>query len=406
MIEGTHPQTLSSAHIAIVGAGLAGRLLAWRLAKLGHHISLFDSGSISSPKNAAHTAAAMLSPLSEVVVSERAIYDMGVHSMTLWESWLSELNLLPLYHRRGSLVVAHPQDEAELIQFHQELRYHLGNLLGGQQSQHERFDHLNRQQLHQLEPSLASHFEHGLFLPNEAWLDNRAFLAQTLNYLQSHPNVRLFEHTPISFTPSPHCEQVDTKPFNLWFDCRGTGAKPDRQVRGVRGEVLWVETAEVNLSRPIRLMHPRYKLYVVPKPNNQYIVGATEIESNDTSPMSVQSSLELCSALYTLNPAFAEARIVEMDTNLRPALLDNMPCVSVQEHPMSSSPIIHINGLYRHGYLLAPSVIEHAIHVANLSGTSSPFSSQLSRNTLAYASPVLTPQPIEPEQLEFSKEAE
>lgn len=89
-----HKRAESPVHAAIAGGGLMGRLLAWRLTALGHRVSLFDAGSLSTPHNAAYTAAAMLSPMSEVVVSERAIYDMGLHSMTLWESWLAELPAL------------------------------------------------------------------------------------------------------------------------------------------------------------------------------------------------------------------------------------------------------------------------------------------------------------------------
>ena len=123
-------------------------------------------------------------------------------------------------------------------------------------------------------------------------------------------------------------------------------------LRGVRGETLHVETTEIQLQRPVRLMHPRYQLYIVPKPNHRFIIGATQIESEDRSPMSLQSSLELSSALYTLAPAFSEARIIEMDTNLRPAFADNLP--KIQQEP----GLIRANGLFRHGYLLAPAVVE------------------------------------------------
>ena len=102
-------------------------------------------------------------------------------------------------------------------------------------------------------------------------------------------------------------------------------------------------------------MHPRYQLYVVPKPNNRFIIGATQIESEDRSPVTLQSSLELGSALYTLSPAFAEARIIEMDTNLRPAFMDNLPKVFCQPG------LIVANGLFRHGYLLAPAVVEQVL---------------------------------------------
>ena len=85
------------------------------------------------------------------------------------------------------------------------------------------------------------------------------------------------------------------------------------------------------------------------------MIGATQIESEDRSPMTLQSSLELSSALYTLSPAFAEARIIEMDTNLRPAFMDNLPKVDVQDG------LIIANGLFRHGYLLAPAVVENVL---------------------------------------------
>jgi glycine oxidase len=144
--------------------------------------------------------------------------------------------------------------------------------------------------------------------------------------------------------------------FDLVIDCRGVGAQAQWQgVRGVRGEILRVQTDEVQLQRPVRLLHPRYQLYVVPKANQEFVIGATQIESEDRSPVSVQSALELNSALYTINPAFAEARIIEMTSNLRPALNDNRPQIQYGEG------LICVNGLYRHGYLLAPIVVQHTL---------------------------------------------
>lgn len=121
-----------------------------------------------------------------------------------------------------------------------------------------------------------------------------------------------------------------------------------------------MHTPEVHLTRPIRLMHPRYKLYIVPKPHNRFIIGATEIESEDRSPISVQSLMELTSALYTLNPAFAEARILELDANLRPAYLNNLPQITCRTSALGPA-VLTLNGLYRHGYLIAPALVEQAL---------------------------------------------
>lgn len=336
--------------IAVAGAGLVGRLIAWRLLRQGHRVTLFEAGSFDRSRSAAHTAAAMISPMSEVVVSERSIYDMGLRSLQLWPRWLAELNTdapTPVtYSNRGSIAVAHHHDLSELEQFYGDLNYHLG--------QDNNAEWLDSAQLRELEPDLSRQFEQGLYLPGEAHLDNRQLLARLIDEIRrlggdcrEHASVKLTQDSPI------------LSEYDLCIDCRGLGARNEHALRGVRGEVLWVETDEVHLQRPIRLMHPRYKLYAVPKPSNRYIIGATEIESDDQSPVSVQSMLELCSALYTLNPAFAEARVVELDANLRPAYLDNMPRVELDT--THSAPLLTINGLYRHGYLLAPKLVEEAL---------------------------------------------
>ncbi len=140
--------------------------------------------------------------------------------------------------------------------------------------------------------------------------------------------------------------------FDYVFDCRGLG---NPNTRGVRGELICCHAPEVNIQRPIRLMHPRYKIYIVPRTNQHYVIGASEIESNDMSPISVRSCLELLSAAYSLHSGFAEARIVKMLTNCRPAYADNLPKIECVDG------VISINGLYRHGYLLAPALVEQAM---------------------------------------------
>lgn len=352
----------TSLSIAIAGAGLLGRLLAWRLLKLGHRVRLFDDGDFLHSRSAAHTAAAMISPLSEVVVSERSIYDMGVKSLGIWPHWIEELNLPdrpPVYYAApGSVVVAHPADMAELEQFHSDLNFHLGA------DNNARW--LDRRDLQAIEPDIADQFDRALYLPDEAFLDNRHLLERLLEEIQQLGG-ECVGHQPVEFSPSAQINGQALNGFDCIFDCRGVGARQsEKNLRGVRGEVLWVQTDEVTLQHPVRLMHPRYKLYIVPKPGNRFIIGATEIESQDRSPVSVQSMLELCSALYTLNPAFAEARILELDANLRPSYWHNLPMieqqwVSPQSNEGQMQHIVRINGLYRHGYLLAPTVVEDVL---------------------------------------------
>ena len=75
----------------------------------------------------------------------------------------------------------------------------------------------------------------------------------------------------------------------------------------------------------------------------------------------VVGALELLSAAYAVHPAFGEARIVEFGAGLRPAFPDNLPRVTVDNTRIS------VNGLYRHGFLLAPALAE--VTVAHVLGT-------------------------------------
>ena len=136
------------------------------------------------------------------------------------------------------------------------------------------------------------------------------------------------------------------------IDCRGLAAR-DREpsLRGVKGEMIIIETSEVELSRPVRLIHPRWPLYVIPRGDGRFMLGATTIEAEDNG-VSVRSALELLGAAYVVHPAFGEARIVEFGAGLRPAFPDNLPKIRIEQERIT------VNGLYRHGFLLAPALAE------------------------------------------------
>ena len=146
---------------------------------------------------------------------------------------------------------------------------------------------------------------------------------------------------------------------DLAVDTRGLGSRAqwpvDNPLRGVRGEVLTVECRGVSLQRPVRLMHPRYALYVAPRPDHQFVVGATELESEDTGPVTLRSTLELGSALHSLHPAFGEARVLRLAAALRPALDNHRPTLAQRDG------VWHINGLFRHGYLCAPALVDQLV---------------------------------------------
>ncbi len=151
----------------------------------------------------------------------------------------------------------------------------------------------------------------------------------------------------------------ETRGFDRIVDCRGFAARDALpELRPVRGEMIRVRAPEVKLTRSVRLLHPRIPLYVVPRAGGEYMIGATMIESADKGAVTVRSALEMLGAAYALHPAFGEAEILEMRADLRPAFPDNMPRI------VEKNGRIFANGMYRHGFLLAPAVAARAAEMA------------------------------------------
>ncbi|HVC30136.1 MAG TPA: FAD-dependent oxidoreductase, partial [Steroidobacteraceae bacterium] len=139
------------------------------------------------------------------------------------------------------------------------------------------------------------------------------------------------------------------------LDCRGLEARDALpELRGVKGEMLIVRLPDISLSRPVRVLHPRVPVYIVPRGEGRYMIGATMIESDQPTRISARSMLELLGAAYALHPAFGEAEIVEIGTGVRPAFPDNVPRVC------RIGGRLYVNGLYRHGFLLAPALARQA----------------------------------------------
>ncbi len=338
----------------IAGAGLAGRLSAWRLARAGWRVSLRDRAQRDDPHSASAVAAAMLSPIAELAVADAAVFELALRSMALWPQWLAELEAdsgCSVYFRRaGTLVLAHALDGGSLDHFERLLCHKLPA------EQQARLQRLDAQALASAEPALAGRFQRGLLLHGEGQLANDELLA-ALGVALDRLKVDWREGEPADpFALAAEMARGDAAHQGVVIDTRGVAARADWPgLRGVRGELIAVECAGIRLQRPVRLMHPRYQLYVAPRPGNRFVVGATELESEDSGPPTLRSVLELASALHSLHPAFGEARVIGMAAALRPAFDDH--CPALRHH----RGLWQLNGLYRHGYLCAPALVDQLV---------------------------------------------
>ncbi len=337
---------------SIVGGGLLGRLIAWQLAQQGAQVHLYDKADKEGTAAAAYVAAAMLAPLAEAIESTPLVTDLAWQSLSLWSKWIPQFSS-PVFHQQaGSLIVWHQQDKPLAIDF----QHHLERCHGVSSDD---WGVIDGSVVGELEPQLSGRFRQGLLLKTEGQLDNRQVLLALAEMLEE-ADVHCHWQQEIS-------EQDFENLAGVVIDCRGVGAKQawhhimdGSRLRGIRGEVARVYAPEVVLNRPVRLLHPRYPLYIAPKENHIFVIGATQLESEDDGPVAVRSGLELLSALYAVHPAFGEARILELASGLRPTLSHHDPEIRY----LKDSHVIEVNGLFRHGFMIAPAVSQAAVHLA------------------------------------------
>src|SRR6185437_7705088 len=199
-----------------------------------------------------------------------------------------------------------------------------------------------------LEPDLSGRFNKALFFKDEGHLDPRAALEALAKRL-GELGVPIRYGVAGAMT-APACWGAPTT-SRLKIDCTGLAARAVlTDLRGVKGEMLLLRLRDISLSRPVRVLHPRIPLYIVPRSDGLFMVGATMIESDHATRISARSMVELLSAAYAMHPAFGEAEIVEIGTGVRPAFPDNLPRIRWV------GDTLYVNGLFRHGFLLAPAI--------------------------------------------------
>ncbi|WVT76137.1 glycine oxidase ThiO (plasmid) [Sinorhizobium chiapasense] len=316
----------------IKGAGVVGLAFAHELTARGIEVTVAerqpDFGGAAS-----WFAGGMLAPWCERESAEEPVLTRGIAAIDWWNRVLpGEVS------RNGTLVVAPPRDAGELKRF---------------ASRTSGFEWIDAKAIAALEPALAGRFREALFFPGEAHLDPRRALCLLRQKLVER-GVALIGETD------------SDGGYDLIADCRGAARiNSTAGLRGVRGEMLYLQSNEVELSRPVRLIHPRIPLYIVPRGNGLFMCGATMIETDDGGPITARSLMELLNAAYALHPAFGEARLLETGTGIRPAFADNLPRIN------RAGNTIALNGLYRHGFLLSPALAEEAADLAlawNLKG--------------------------------------
>ena len=332
--------------IGIVGGGLLGRLAAFILTESGHAVEVYEktpkNPDSSSLRAAAFTSAGLLSPISEKDSGGNVIFELGTKSLNIWGCLDRKIKKtinegLGLF-LKGNLFVSSPAEVDNAVRFFNKIGF--------------KGLPLSKDEKTIMEPSLSEKLTCWI-VPDEGQIHpQRALNALVIatNKL-SEKSVWHFNTTVREFGPGWIKTEKTVTNYDFVFDVRGVGAT-DVGIRGVRGEVLVLDPpSNFCLSHPVRFLHPRFKIYIVPHKNRRILVGSTEIESQDVSPISLQSALDLLTVAQYVFPELSEARILSTDVNLRPASFDNKPFFQIKDN------LVHVNGLFRHGWLVAPALL-------------------------------------------------
>ena len=306
--------------VTIIGAGVAGLCVARALLDRGAKVELIDRHAGAGAHACSWWAGGMLAPYCEGESAEEPVVRLGCEAADWWGAKTDAL------HRCGSLVVSPTRDTSDLVRFARRTTD---------------FRQVAAAEISDLEPDLGDRFAKGLFFESEAHLAPRLALGQLRAGLAADGA----RFTQADADPTTYAKH------GLTIDCRGYQAK-DRlhDLRGVKGEMLVLSCPEVTLTRPVRMLHPRVPLYIVPRGDGVFMLGATMIEGHAGKHVTARALLELLSAAYALNPAFGQAEVIEIGVDSRPAFADNLPRIR------RDGNLISANGLFRHGFLLAPAV--------------------------------------------------
>lgn len=323
--------TADAMHIDIVGAGVGGLCAATLFAERGCQVRIVSDSEGPDDSCCSWWAGGMLAPYCELENSEPDVAALGAEAAGFWQQ------RVPGVENRGSLVLVTRRDKPDLAQF---------------AARTEAYTPVDMHGIAELEPDLDGRFADGLHFATESHLDPRQALQALYRELQTNPRVTFETGRRLSAEELAH-----HSPDADWrIDCRGLAARDTfSDLRGVKGEMLLLHQPELSLRRPVRLLHPRYPIYVVPRDEHVFMVGATMLESDAREHAKARSLMELLNAAWALHPLFGDADVLEIGTDARPAWPDNIPRVRRRGR------VLYLNGLFRHGFLCAPALARHAV---------------------------------------------
>jgi glycine oxidase len=344
--------------VAIIGAGVVGLGIAWRLAARGVKVSVFDKGAAGA--GATHAAAGMLAACAEAEPGEEALVALGRDSQARWPAFADELKQASgidvELRREGTLVIALTADDQARLHHHLEFQHKLGLPLHW----------ISAAETRRREPHLAGKLSGAVFSPQDHQVDNRK-LALALRGAAQAAGASINEHQPVAAISSQgrrvdgvaladgrrRAADVVVLAAGAWSRAiAGTIADLAPQalppVRPIKGQML---ALRMDAAAPL-ITHVIWGpgIYMVPRLDGRLIIGATVEEKEFDATLTAGGLLTLLEAAWRAVPAIEELPIDEMWVGHRPGSRDDAPILG----PAALDGLIYATGHHRNGILLAP----------------------------------------------------
>ncbi len=358
--------------VAIIGAGVIGLGIAWRLAAKGATVDVFDRAAAGS--GSSHAAAGMLAACCEAEPGEDALVALGRDSQARWPAFAAELlkasGVDVELRQEGTLVVALTADDQARIHHHLAHQKKLGLPL----------EWISAAETRRREPHLAGKLAGALWSPEDHQVDNRK-LAAGLRIAAEAAGATIHEHTPvkeISIVGGRADGVVLADGVKVAGRCGRAGGRgvvarhrracaPEHRppVRPIKGQML---ALKMDPAAPL-INHVIWApgVYMVPRRDGRLIIGATVEEKAFDTSLTAGGLLTLLEAAWRTVPSIEELAIDEMWVGHRPGSRDDAPILG----PGPAHGLIYATGHHRNGILLAP-VTADAIAKLVLEGTLDP----------------------------------
>jgi glycine oxidase len=339
--------------VAIIGGGVIGLSIGWRLLQAGLTVSIYERGEAG--KGASWAAAGMLAAGSEVEPGEAALLPLLRRSQAMWPDFAAELAAASgvdvQLRDEGTLSVALTQDDAGRLRQTYALQRRLG--VGAQW--------LGRDEALELEPSLNPRLAGAVLVAGDHQVDNRK-VVQALRIAFLHAGGRLNEQggpasvlieaervAGVVVEGAPFRADVVIVAAGAWSpDVPGLPACARPPVRPVKGQML---ALGMDPAAPI-LRHVLWtqKAYLTPRRDGRLIIGATTEERGFDAALTAGGMLSLLESAWRALPGIEELPILESWVGFRPGSRDDAPILG--RTPIDG--LIIATGHHRNGILLTP----------------------------------------------------